>query len=100
VWLVTGLPKAIQLAALSPNGKRLLVYTRDKGYLLYDMDTNKLVAELDDVDGEPRFQFSPNGHRLLTWGARQQYEAGGTGAGQEGQPPDKALEADRVRALQ
>ncbi len=68
--LVPGLPTAIELAALSPNGKRLLVYTRDKGYLLYDADSSKLVAELDDVDGEPRFQFSPSGHRLLTWGAR------------------------------
>ena len=68
--VVTGLPKAIQLAALSPNGKRLLVYTRDKGYSLYDTDTSRLVAELDEVDGEPRFLFSPNGHRLLTWGAR------------------------------
>jgi WD40 repeat protein len=38
--------------------------------LLYDTATSKLVAELDDVDGEPRFQFSPDGHRLLTWGAR------------------------------
>lgn len=69
--VLTGLPKALQLAALSPNGKRLLVYAREKGFQLYDTETSKLVADLDDVDGEPRYQFSPSGHRLLTWGARE-----------------------------
>ncbi len=64
------LPTGAQVAALSPNGKRLLIHTQQKGFMLFDADTQTMVAQLDSVEGAPRFLFSPNSDRLVTWGER------------------------------
>lgn len=64
------LPTGAQIAAFSPNGKRVLVFTRDKGFMLFDAENQALVAQLDSVEGAPRFMFSPNSDRLVTWGDR------------------------------
>lgn len=63
------LPKGARAVALSPNGKRILWHNPDKGLYLYNRDTQAVVAELDSIDGELRHAFSPDGTRLVTWGA-------------------------------
>ena len=65
---VAALPAMVKATALSPNGKRLLVYSGADGFSLYDNANMALVAKLKTVDGAPRFQFSPNSELLLTWG--------------------------------
>jgi WD40 repeat protein len=58
------------LAAIAPNSRQLLVYLRTgKGFRLLNLESGALMAEFGEVDGEPRFAFSPSGHRLLTWGS-------------------------------
>lgn len=63
------LPKGSQLVALSPDGRRVLVKHRDKGLLLVKRDTQEILPELDSVDGELRWAFSPDGKRLVAWGS-------------------------------
>ncbi|MBY0241445.1 MAG: caspase family protein [Burkholderiaceae bacterium] len=68
--VLTGLPAGITKAGLSPDGRRLVIHTRDDGFMLYDAESGQRMAKLDSVDGEPRFDFAPVGKRLLTWGSR------------------------------
>ena len=65
---VDALPPQVSTTALSPNGKRLLVYDAMGGFNLYDTANMALVVNIKKVDGAPRYQFSPNGDLLLTWG--------------------------------
>lgn len=62
------LPQQVAATALSPNGKRLLVYAGAGGFSLYDSANMALVVNIKAVDGVPRYQFSPNSELLLTWG--------------------------------
>lgn len=65
----TNLPDGVSIAAISPNGKRLLIFTRANGFVLYDMNTQQMIAKLDEyIEGQAKFKFSPAGDRLLTWG--------------------------------
>ncbi len=66
---LAGLPTQVTATALSPSGKRLLVYSAAGGFTLYDTLNMAVVAKISTVDGEPRHQFSPNGEFLLTWGS-------------------------------
>ncbi len=68
--VLAGMPAAITKAGLSPDGRRLVIYNRDDGFMLYDAESGQRLAKLDSVDGEPRFEFAPAGNRLLTWGSR------------------------------
>lgn len=68
--VLAGLPASITKAGLSPDGRRLVIHTREDGFMLYDAESGQRMAKLDSVDGEPRFDFAPTGHRLLTWGSR------------------------------
>ncbi|MRV70864.1 hypothetical protein GJ700_03910 [Duganella sp. FT92W] len=68
--VLAGLPAGITKAGLSPDGRRLVIYTRDDGFMLYDAESGQRMAKLDSVDGEPRYEFAPAGNRLLTWGSR------------------------------
>ncbi|GAB2858844.1 hypothetical protein GCM10027277_29160 [Pseudoduganella ginsengisoli] len=68
--VLAGLPAGITKAGLSPDGRRLVIYTRDDGFMLYDAESGQRMAKLDSVDGEPRYEFAPTGNRLLTWGSR------------------------------
>ncbi|MFC0168159.1 caspase family protein [Pseudoduganella danionis] len=63
------LPYPIVAAGISPSGHRLLIYTAARGFQLYDTASLQMLARLDDVDGTPHFEFSPNGDRIVTWGS-------------------------------
>ncbi|MFA9215800.1 MAG: caspase family protein [Sphingomonadaceae bacterium] len=67
---LASLPKPVLAAGLSPSGHRLLIYTAAQGFQLYDTASLQLLARMEDVDGVPRFEFSPSGDRLVTWGSR------------------------------
>ncbi len=65
------LPRDLSSVALSPDGQRLLIYSKSRGFSLHNIDSGNAVGQLNDVvDGDPRFAFSPRGDRLVTWGTK------------------------------
>jgi WD40 repeat protein len=66
----SGMPAGISKAAVSPNGKRLLIYTANNGFALFNLESGKWIGEQETVEGQPMFVFSPVGDRLLTWGSQ------------------------------
>lgn len=60
----------ITQAVLLPNGKRLLVYAKSRGFGLLKVETGEWLGEFAQVEGEPMFAISPSGHRVVTWGSR------------------------------
>jgi WD40 repeat protein len=68
--LLDKLPKGTQQVFLSPDGRRVLALHPKKGLLLFKRDTQDQLAELDSVDGELRYAFSPDSKRLITWGTQ------------------------------
>lgn len=63
------LGEGLTQATLTPSGKHILVHSARKGFRLLNIETAQWVAQIGDVAGEPQFQFSPHGRRLLVWGS-------------------------------
>jgi WD40 repeat protein len=60
----------LKLAVVSPDGRRLLVYTGGRGFLLLNTDSAAIVGEARQVEGDPQYAFSPTGNRVLLWGSK------------------------------
>jgi WD40 repeat protein len=60
----------LQSFGLSPDGRRLLVYTKERGFQLLDTASVAFIGEPRKIDGDPRFAFAPAGNRVLLWGTQ------------------------------
>ena len=63
-------PTEIEAAGLAPDARRLLVYSKERGYFLMDTGSGAVVGDARKVDGSPQFAFSPAGNRVLLWGSK------------------------------
>jgi len=61
----------VQRVGLSPNGQRMLVYTRDGNVTLQSVQSGNIVGTPYKIQGDLRFEFSPMGNRVLIWGTKK-----------------------------
>jgi WD40 repeat protein len=60
----------IESFGLSPDARRLLIYTKERGFSLLDASSTAVVGEARKVDGAAQFAFAPTGNRVVVWGSQ------------------------------
>jgi WD40 repeat protein len=63
-------PGEIEAFGLSPDARRLLIYTAERGFSLIDTSSAAAIGEARKVDGAPHFAFAPAGNRVAVWGSQ------------------------------
>jgi WD40 repeat protein len=63
-------PGEIENFGLSPDARRLLVYTKERGFSLLDTASSAVIGEARKVDGAAQFAFAPVGNRVILWGSQ------------------------------
>jgi WD40 repeat protein len=63
-------PTEIEAAGLSPDARRLLIYSKERGFFLMDTGSAAVLGDARKVDGSPQFAFAPTGNRVLLWGSK------------------------------
>jgi WD40 repeat protein len=61
----------VQRVSISPNGQRMMVFTRDGNLTLQSVQSGNIVGTPYKIQGELRFEFSPMGNRVLVWGTKK-----------------------------
>lgn len=63
-------PGEIEAFGLSPDARRLLIYTKERGFSLLDTSSAAVIGEARKVDGAAQFAFAPEGNRVILWGSQ------------------------------